>query len=87
MTMNCTILETSGMAVIDVPSASPIPEGRALGVTIVDLDGGVLVRIEGEAGVAGLPEYRWPPLNPVKCGASILPAFSSHCDSVWIPDG
>ena len=49
-----TILETTPLAAVDTAAARP-PQVRAtLAVTISDFDGGVLVRIEGDAGIVGL---------------------------------
>jgi anti-anti-sigma factor len=49
-----TIFGTSVLAPVDAQPA-PSPRERAtLMATIIDLDGGVVVRIEGEAGIVGL---------------------------------
>jgi anti-anti-sigma factor len=59
MTMSSPTLETSRPAEVDFPQPSPIFKGRALTATIIDLDCGVLVRIEGDAGVAGLEKLQF----------------------------
>ena len=59
MTMSTAILETSRPAAVDVPSASSIPERRTLAATIVDLHCGVLVRIEGDLGIASLEKLQF----------------------------
>jgi anti-anti-sigma factor len=46
-----TNLEASPQAAVD---ARPVQEKPALAATIIDLDCGVLLRIEGDAGVVGL---------------------------------
>ena len=49
-----TIPEASPLAAVDARAARPRQESTTLAVTISDFDGGVLVRLEGEAGIIGL---------------------------------
>ena len=49
-----TILEASPLAAAHARAARPRQESTTLAVTISDFDGGVLVRLEGEAGIIGL---------------------------------
>ena len=49
-----TPLEASPPAAVDSRPVRPPQETTTLAVTISDFDGGVLVRLEGEAGIIGL---------------------------------
>ena len=49
-----TIPEASPLAAAHARAARPPQERATLAVTISDFDGGVLVRLEGEAGIIGL---------------------------------
>ena len=49
-----TILEASPPAAAKARAARPRQDSTTLAVTISDFDGGVLVRLEGEAGIIGL---------------------------------
>jgi hypothetical protein len=49
-----TILEATPLAAVDTGAARPPQVRTTLAVTISDFDGGVLVRIEGDAGIVGL---------------------------------
>jgi anti-anti-sigma factor len=49
-----TILEANPPVAVDARAAHPPQERTTLAVTLIDFDGGVLVRLEGEAGIVGL---------------------------------
>jgi anti-anti-sigma factor len=54
-----TILEANPLAAVDARAAHPPQERTTLAVTLIDFDGGVLVRLEDKAGVVGLEKLEF----------------------------
>jgi anti-anti-sigma factor len=54
-----TTPEASPLAAAHAPAACPPQERTTLAATIIDFDGGVVVRVEGEAGIVGLEKLEF----------------------------
>ena len=73
-----TILEASPLAAVDARAARPPQERTTLVVTIADFDGGVLVRIEGEAAIVGLEKLEFAFLRVLARRAPVAVLDLSH---------